>query len=94
MMSWISSNDVSMEVGLQYLAQARTRQDRLRALRLAPIMAVIEGADRKRLENCRDWSGEGCPFAVGAASSARGLATDEDYKIGRELAQRDLARAK
>lgn len=40
---------LSMEVALQDLAQARKRQDRLRALRLHLIMAVIEGADRRQI---------------------------------------------
>lgn len=38
-----------MEAALQDLANARSRQDRLRALRLGLILAVIEGAEAKQL---------------------------------------------
>jgi hypothetical protein len=38
-----------MEVAVQDLAQARSRQDRLRALRLILILAVIEGAEPKQM---------------------------------------------
>ncbi|OSI73105.1 hypothetical protein BSZ21_06770 [Bradyrhizobium canariense] len=37
-----------MAVAVQDLAQARSRQDRLRALRLILILAMIEGAEPKR----------------------------------------------
>lgn len=40
-----------MEAALQDLAQARGRQDRLRALRLGLILAVIEGAEPKQLRS-------------------------------------------
>lgn len=38
-----------MEVALQDLAQARSRQDRLRALKLGLILAVIEDAEPKQM---------------------------------------------
>lgn len=38
-----------MEAALQDLAQARSRQDRLRALRLGLILAVVEGAEPKQM---------------------------------------------
>lgn len=38
-----------MDVAVQDLAQARIRQDRLRALRLILILAVIEGAEPKQM---------------------------------------------
>ncbi|MCK1703671.1 hypothetical protein IVA86_20255 [Bradyrhizobium sp. 146] len=38
-----------MDVAVQDLAQARSRQDRLRALRLILIFAVIEGAEPKQM---------------------------------------------
>lgn len=38
-----------MDVAVQDLAQARNRQDRLRALRLILILAVIEGAEPKQM---------------------------------------------
>ncbi|WP_143035499.1 hypothetical protein [Bradyrhizobium sp. Rc2d] len=39
---------VGMEIALQDLAQARNRQDRLRAPRLGLILAVIEGAEKNK----------------------------------------------
>ncbi|MCK1271822.1 MULTISPECIES: hypothetical protein [unclassified Bradyrhizobium] len=45
-----------MKVALQDLAQARSRQDRLRALRLVLILAVIEGAEPKQMRYL-SWSG-------------------------------------
>lgn len=39
----------NLEAALQDLAQVRSRQDRLRALRLGLILAVIEGAEPKQL---------------------------------------------
>lgn len=38
-----------MDIALQDLAQARTRQDRLRVLKLSLILAVIEGAEQKQM---------------------------------------------
>jgi hypothetical protein len=38
-----------MHVAVQDLAQARSRQDRLRALRLILMLAVIEGAEPKQM---------------------------------------------
>lgn len=38
-----------MDVAVQDLTQARSRQDRLRALRLILILAVIEGAELKQM---------------------------------------------
>jgi hypothetical protein len=40
-----------MDVAVQDLAQARSRQDRLRALRLILILAVIEGAEPKQMRH-------------------------------------------
>lgn len=39
----------NMDVAVQDLTQARSRQDRLRALRLILILAVIEGAEPKQM---------------------------------------------
>lgn len=39
----------NMDVAVQDLTQARSRQDRLRALRLILILAVIEGAELKQM---------------------------------------------
>lgn len=38
-----------MDVAVQDLAQARSRQDRLRALRLILILQIIEGAEPKQM---------------------------------------------
>ncbi|RXH01594.1 hypothetical protein [Bradyrhizobium vignae] len=38
-----------MEIALQDLAQARSRQDRLRAIQLDLILAVIEGAEPRQM---------------------------------------------
>ena len=39
-----------MEIALQDLAQARNRQDRLRAIRIGLILAVIEKAEPKQMK--------------------------------------------